>query len=102
MTPRLRPHLPPRFSEETHEDDLEELCRDLFAREPGIRKAEIYGRSGQAQGGIDILAYRQQNDGLEVGECKCRAAFTIQLLQAIVPQFRAHWAYRQRQRVRRF
>ena len=98
----MRYHLPPRFSEEKHEDEFEELCRDLFEKEPGIRKAEIYGRTGQSQGGIDILAYRQKMDGREVGECKCREQFSLRLLSSIVSKFLKRWSHWKRQRVRRF
>jgi|GEM_PF-6738288 len=87
----MRSQLPPRFSEDIHEKDFEELCRDLLQVEPNIRHAEIYGINGQAQKGVDILAYRTANCGIELGECKCRDKFGIPLLTDIVSKFLENW-----------
>jgi len=54
---------------------FQEFCRDLFEVEPSIATCDIYGERGQAQYGIDLIAARIQNDGIEVGQCKCSKDF---------------------------
>lgn len=50
--------------------DFERLCRDLFAAEWGDKDAVAYGRSGQAQHGIDIFGLE---GGAVVGvQCKLK------------------------------
>ena len=50
---------------------FQELCRDLLEVEDGIRTCEIYGVTGQSQSGIDLLAYTDDGNAVEVGQCKC-------------------------------
>jgi tetratricopeptide (TPR) repeat protein len=102
MSPRMRPTLPPRFAEEMSDEDFEDLSRDLLAKEEGIRASERYGRSGQGQRGIDVLAYRKDSVELETGQCKRVATFTIKILEAAVAEFLAAWDHWESRNVRRF
>jgi hypothetical protein len=102
MSPRMRPNSPPRFAEEISDEDFEALCCDIFAKEDGIRSSELYGRSGQGQLGIDILAYRRELDELEAGQCKRVAVFTINILRDAITEFLAAWDHWNRRRIKRF
>ena len=74
LPPGISPGEPPPY----HRMDailFQGLCRDLLDKEPGITTCEIYGKSGQAQYGVDLLAHRAINEGVEVGQCKCYKSF---------------------------
>ena len=64
MRPRMNPSLSPPFYE-LDEYTFQDLCCDLFARQPGIATCNVYGKRGQRQRGIDLLAHRS-GDGKEV------------------------------------
>lgn len=51
-------------------ESFEKLCVDLFGEEPLIGTSEPNGERGHRQDGIDIIACRQDGDGIEVGQCK--------------------------------
>jgi hypothetical protein len=71
-----------------NEDTFEDLCCDLFQKEPEISTAQRFGVRGQRQNGIDIRAYRR--DGTtEVGQCKRQLLFTKANLEAASAEFRA-------------
>jgi hypothetical protein len=46
-----------------HSKTFEKLCRDLFALEPDITSADLWGTPGQSQDGVDIIAsHRRRRD----------------------------------------
>lgn len=49
---------------------FQKMCRDLLDKQTGIRSCEVFGVQGQAQFGIDLLAYRTTQSEIEVGQCK--------------------------------
>jgi hypothetical protein len=55
MRPRMNPSLSPPFHE-LDEHTFQNLCRDLFSRQPGIATCDVYGRRRQKQRGIGLLA----------------------------------------------
>src|ERR1044072_2949619 len=70
-----------------HEDEFEDLCCDVFEKEPNISEAQRFGVRGQRQDGIDIKASRHDG-GTEVAQCKCYAVFKKADLVAAVTAFR--------------
>ncbi|MCQ3974872.1 MAG: hypothetical protein DPW09_15635 [Anaerolineae bacterium] len=90
ISPGIRPGQVPPFHE-LGEYVFQELCRDLFDAEPGIATCEIYGTRGQSQEGIDLLAYRADGNGIEVGQCKCYARFSPRQIREASDEFLAHW-----------
>lgn len=70
---------------------FQELCRDLFFEEPEIGTCDIYGVSGQAQAGIDLLAPRKDGAGAEVGQCKCCEDFPPAEIRAASDKFFGYW-----------
>jgi hypothetical protein len=66
MRPRMNSSLSPPFHE-LDEYTFQDLCCDVFARQPGIATCDPYGTRGQKQRGIDLLARRTGGDGIEVG-----------------------------------
>ncbi len=80
---------------------FQEMCRDLFDREPEVRQCEEYGKNGQAQRGIDLLGHR--NDGrLEVAQCKCERDFTPAKIRTASTEFLDHWEFWKQKNVTRF
>ena len=55
MKPSMNTSFPPPFYE-LDAIAFQELCRDLFERENGIKVCEVYGTPGQGQRGIDLKA----------------------------------------------
>ncbi len=98
----MRPNSPPRFAEEMSDEDFEALSCDIFGKEDGIRSSELYGRSGQRQRGIDILACRRESDELEAGQCKRVAVFTVGILRDAITEFLKAWDHWNRRRIKRF
>jgi len=70
---------------------FQELCRDLLDAEPEVAFCNIYGTSGQAQEGVDLLAHRQLMDGVDLGQCKCYRTFTAPRIRAASEEFLSHW-----------
>jgi len=91
----VRRGLPPRFHE-LEARPFEELCRDLFDAQTEISTCEIYGKPGQTQFGIDLLAVRSTGTSYDVGQCKCYENFTARLIAAASDDFLqhldGHWA----------
>lgn len=88
-----------RLGEYTFQD----LCADLFAQEPSIQAARIFGVRGQRQYGIDIIAERHSNSGLEVGQCKRYQKFETADIVEASEEFLTHWeGYWQPRKVVRF
>jgi len=81
---------------------FEEMCRDLLSTEPDIATCDIYGKQGQTQHGIDVLAYRRSSDGIEVGQCKCYADFPPRKIRAVSEAFFQHWNTWSGRNVKRF
>ena len=48
-------------------------------------------RVGNLQDGIDLLSYRSNEDGIEVGQCKCYEKFTPKEIEMASDDFFAHW-----------
>lgn len=74
IPPGISPGESPAFHK-LGEYRFQELCRDLLCEEPGVASCDVYGIRGQRQYGIDLLAYRENGDGIEVGQCKCYQDF---------------------------
>src|SRR5689334_17993519 len=70
ISPGLNSSLPPRFYE-LGAIKFQELCSDLLEQDPRYFNSEVYGRNGQAQRGVDIIAMLAAGGGLDVGSCKC-------------------------------
>lgn len=101
ITPGVRSGQSPRF----HEMDdftFQEFCRDLFDAEPSITSCEIYGGPGEFQEGIDLIAHRFDNDGIEVGQCKCYEDFQPKDIRDASDEFFKHWDRWSGENVRRF
>lgn len=87
--------LSPRFHELSFEN-FQRLCREILAHEPGVRSCDLYGISGQAQRGIDLLAPLEA-EGSIGGECKCYTEFTPRHMEEAVQRFLdnlEHWRAR--------
>src|SRR5260370_7840614 len=74
LTPPMRRGISPRFFEMS-EYDFQDLCCDLFELEPGIASCEVYGKRGETQRGVDLLARTSTGGGTELGQCKCPHPF---------------------------
>ena len=74
---------------------FQEMCRDLYQAEEGFATAEVFGVSGQAQRGIDILARRKGSGTTGVGQCKCidPSSFTAALIKGAAGEFFKHLDY---------
>jgi len=70
---------------------FEKLCRDLLFEEPNIATSDLYGVRGQKQDGIDVIAYRTEGDGIEVGQCKCYANFLPAKIRQVSEEFFQNW-----------
>src|SRR5260370_14991706 len=101
MTPNINPSDPPRFYE-LKEYPFQELCRDLFEVQDGIVTCEIYGRRGQGQKGIDLLATGDDGESNEVGQCKAHEAFSVKKIIDASYEFFKDWAFWKDKKIRRF
>lgn len=81
---------------------FQELSRDLFHEEPNIATCDIYGVPGQSQEGIDLLATRSNNEGVEVGQCKCYKDFSPALIRDASDEFFKYWDRWSTENVKRF
>jgi tetratricopeptide (TPR) repeat protein len=72
-TTATMPHIPQQIDAPKSWDDFENLCCALFQHEWANQSAQRYGRSGQAQQGIDILGQNFNDDGHWYGvQCKLK------------------------------
>ena len=82
---------------------FEEMCCALLASEPGIRRADLYGRPREPQFGVDVLGELDREEGIDVVSCKCRGQVKRSELGQWSDDFlrhcEGHW---QPRRVRRF
>ena len=101
ISPPMKRHHPPRFYE-ISPVEFEELCCDLFEVQPGIRQCKRFGTDRQNQRGIDLHALRQDEDGIEVAQCKRYNHITVKLIEEATDRFFEDWEYWSQQNVRRF
>ncbi len=101
MSPGIRPGETPPFHK-LGEYDFQDLCRDLLVLEPTVATCEIYGVRGQSQNGIDLLAHRRGNNGIEVGQCKCYLNFSVPKIRGVSEEFFNNWDHWSKQSVKRF
>jgi hypothetical protein len=90
-----------------HEMDwqrFERMTVDLYLYEPNIATSDPYGKNGQSQFGIDVIARRTNGAGIEVVSCKSRAQdIKAGDLVKWSTDFIKHWDARwKNRRVRRF
>jgi len=78
------------------------LCRDLLDKETEITTCDIYGKRGQSQYGIDLLAHRPLNEGIEVGQCKCYKSFPPAEIRKATDEFFKYWEHWSDEHVKRF
>lgn len=83
---------------------FQELCRDLYEKEPNISSAEVFGTSGQSQFGVDVRALHRDDDGISVGQCTCIVprSLTVRLIRRASGEFLRHLDYWRERGVRRF
>jgi tetratricopeptide (TPR) repeat protein len=101
MTPNINPSDPPQFHR-LGEYPFQELCHDIFEVQNGIATCEIYGRRGQAQKGIDLLASCDDGESTEVGQCKAEKSFSVSKIIAASEEFFEYWEFWKEKKVRRF
>lgn len=102
MLPPISPRQIPPFYK-LGEYHFQELGRDLMEKEPNIATASLYGKRGQGQRGIDIIARRKSGDGIEVGQCKNYEVFSVKGLIEASDDFLKYWDnHWSKQHVRRF
>jgi hypothetical protein len=97
----MNPSLSPNFWE-LDEYAFQNLCCDLFATGPGIGTCDVYGKRGQRQQGIDLLARRQKSSDIEVGQCKCYQDITASQITEASDEFFKHIEHWREQKVKRF
>lgn len=82
---------------------FQSLCCDILGAEPKVATCAVYGKRGQAQFGVDLLAHRDGHDGIDVAQCKCYEQFSPGLVAAASDDFLNHWKEHWEERgVRRF
>ncbi len=81
---------------------FQDLCKEILQASPDFRNVQVYGRPGQTQRGIDILAERLSPSGLTVGQCKRFQKFTDTQLRGAVKEFLKYKPYWKRQGVDTF
>lgn len=102
VPPNIKQTDPPPLHE-MGEVMFEEMCAALHAQEPDVATCDRFGTKGQGQFGVDLLARRRNNDGIELGQCKCHRSFTSGQIKTASDEFLAHWDGRWKDRdVRRF
>jgi tetratricopeptide (TPR) repeat protein len=97
----MNPSLTPPFHE-LGEYPFQDLCCDLFAVQEGIATCNVYGKRGQGQGGIDLLAKLKNGFGVEVGQCKCYATLSPREIRNASAEFFEHLAHWRERNVKRF
>lgn len=85
------------------DDVFEEMCSALLAKEPGIRRADLYGRPREPQFGIDVLGEHERDGVIDVVSCKCHAQIKRGDLAKWSDDFLTFWdSHWQSQGARRF
>ena len=72
---------------------FQNLCKEILQADPKYRNVQVFGVSGQAQKGIDILAEQLASSGLTVGQCKRYQTLTDSQVGGAVKEFLKHKAY---------
>src|SRR6266436_182096 len=72
MTPEIDRTLPPSFSAMSALK-FQDFCAELMYQDSIYRNPVVYGRNGQDQKGIDILAPLRDTTGVHVAQCKAWA-----------------------------
>lgn len=104
IPPTLRPGESPQLHR-MGEYVFQDLCAELLGLEPGIGTSDVYGERGSHQDGIDIRAYLESGDGIDVGQCKCYSNFPPAHIIKASDEFFAHWDSRWKDeplKIRRF
>lgn len=102
LRPGLKVGAPPPFHE-LPELQFQDLCREIVAYEETVSTCSVYGVRGQRQKGIDLVAQRRANDGIEVVQCKCFKKITPAKIKIASKDFLDHWPTTwQTQKVKRF
>lgn len=99
--PAMNPSHPPRFYE-LDPWTFENLCRDLLAEEPTVATCYLHGQRGEGDMGVDLRALRRDEDGLEVGQCKCYRELQSHQIRKAADDFFNHIDYWLARSVRRF
>jgi tetratricopeptide (TPR) repeat protein len=101
MTTNINPSDPPQFHQ-LREYPFQELCHDIFEVQEGIATCEIYGRRGQGQRGIDLLASCDDGESTEVGQCKAEKKFSVAKIINASDEFFKYWEFWKDWNIRRF
>jgi uncharacterized protein YuzE len=80
---------------------FQQLCAELHQLEPGLATAHVYGTNGQAQKGVDVVAYRSDH-GIEAGQCKAVSQCSTALIRQSSTEFLSHLDYWRDQDVQKF
>jgi len=98
--PKFNPSLPPIVDMDEYEFQL--MCCDLFAAQPEISTCDVYGTRGQAQQGIDLLAYYKGSIYTQVGQCKCYQKFQPYQIREASDEFFKHLDFWLPKKVQKF
>lgn len=101
IPPNIKQSDPPQFWE-MDEYVFQDMCCALLNEELPVSVCHVYGKRGQGQQGIDLLAYRSGSNETEVGQCKCYEDFPPRKILEASDEFFKHLAYWKSKNVRRF
>ncbi len=102
ISPGLNSSVPPRFYE-LGVFKFQALCAELLDQDTKYSDSQVYGRNGQAQKGIDILAIFADGSGIDVGQCKCwEGDVTASKVQEASDEFLKHLDHWKERRLKRF
>src|SRR5438552_1383099 len=101
MIPRANRSLPPPFSE-IGAVKFQELGSDLMAEDEIYLDPVVYGRNGQSQRGIDIVAPLRDKTGLHLGQCKAWEEPSPKKIREATEEFLPHAKYWQDQGLKKF
>lgn len=90
MEPGISPGDIPPFHQ-LDEYTFESLCRDLLDAEESVETCDEYGTRGQRQHGVDLLAHRVDECGIELGQCKRYASCTSRKIVEVREKFVEHY-----------
>jgi tetratricopeptide (TPR) repeat protein len=90
INPSTNRSIPPAFHE-LDANAFEEMSCALFEKEPGICTADLYRTTHQPQLGIDIIAQREDRNGIEVASCKCYGKVNKGNIPQWSDEFLKHW-----------
>jgi hypothetical protein len=92
MQPRTNRTFTPNF-QEFESFDFERMCKDLLEREPGVNTADVYGTRGQSDRGVDALAHLEDDEHIDLGQCKRYETYSAADLKRAVGEFLKHWSF---------